>query len=86
MPNTTTLCDCVISYGELDSEWYGKYKNHKIEIVKHNVTEQEAKDWYGSIECLKRVQELEKLGREKFGDDYWMKWNVSYFWTLAHKD
>lgn len=64
MPNTT-LCDCVISYGELDPEWYGKYKNSKTEIVKHNVTEQEAKDWCGSVECLKRVQELEKLGREK---------------------
>ena len=80
------LCDCVISYGELDPERYGKYKNSKREIVKHNVTEQEAKDWYGSIERFKRVQELEKLGREKYGDDYWMKWKVSYFYTLAHKD
>ena len=85
MPNTA-LYDCVISYGELDPERYGKYKNSKIEIVKHNVTEQEAKDWYSSIERIKRVQELEKLGREKFGYDYWMKWNVSYFYTLAHKD
>lgn len=85
MPNTT-LYDCVISYGELDPERYGKYKSCQKEIVKHNVTEQEAKDWYGSIERFQRVQELEKLGREKFGDDYWMKWKVSYFWTLAHKD
>ena len=77
------LCDCVISYGELDPERHGKYKTSQREIVKHNVTEQEAKDWYGSIECIKRVLELEKLGREKFGEDYWMKWNVSYFWTIA---
>ena len=55
-------------------------------MAKHNVTEQEAKDWYGSPECMKRVYELEDLGREKFGEDHWMKWGVSYFWTIAAED
>ena len=51
--------------------------------VKHNVTQEEALAWHGSAECMKRVYELEDLGREKFGKDHWMKWNVSYFWTIA---
>ena len=81
------LFDCVITYGELDPDWYGHYKDgFKKEIVKHNVTQQEAQKWHGSWECLKRVRELELLGREKFGKDYWMKWNVSYFWTTAAKN
>ena len=35
---------------------------------------------------MKRVQELEDIGREKFGKDHWMKWGVSYFWTIAAED
>ena len=82
------LFDCMITYGELDPDWYGKYKEGTVgrEVVKHNVTQQEAMDWNGSCECLKRVRELELLGREKFGKDYWMKWNVSHFWTTASDD
>lgn len=81
------LFDCVITYGELDPKWYGHYKDgYKTEIVKHAVSQQEAQAWHGSLECLKRVQELERLGREKFGKDHWMKWDVSYFWTTAAKD
>ena len=81
------LFDCVITYGELDPKWYGHYKDrYKTEIIKHAVSQQEAQAWHGSAECMKRVQELEDLGREKFGKDYWMKWDVSYFWTTAAKD
>ena len=83
---TNELFDCVITYGDRDLDWYGKYKSCEKEIVKHNVTEQEAQDWCGSHECLNRVRELEDLGREKFGRDHWMKWGVSYFYTTAHKD
>lgn len=80
------LFDCVITYGELDLNWYGHYKDgFKTEIAKHNVTREEALAWHGSAECMKRVLELEDLGREKFGKDHWMKWNVSYFWTTAAK-
>jgi len=77
---------CIITAGELDPNWYGHYlKNdlYHLEVVKNNVTMAEAQEWHGSLECLKRVQELERLGREKFGKDYWMKWDVSYFWTTA---
>ena len=55
-------------------------------MVKHNVTREESLAWHGSAECMKRVYELEALGREKFGEDFWMKWGVSYFWTIAEKD
>ena len=82
------LFDCIITCGERDPERYGHYKEGTVirEVVKHNVEEQEAKDWYASPECMKRVYEFEDLGREKFGEDHWMKWSVSYFWTIAAED
>ena len=80
------LLDCMITCGEIDQEWYGHYKEGTVtrEVVKHNVTQEEALAWHGSPEWMKRVCELEELGREKFGEDYWRKWSVSYFWTTAH--
>ena len=80
------LFDCMITCGELDPEWYGHYKKDTVirEVVKHNVTQEEALAWHGSAECMKRVQEFEDIGRKKFGEDHWMKWGVSYFWTTAH--
>lgn len=83
------LFDCIISCGELDPKCYGKYlrnDHYKFEVVKHGVSEQEAKDWYGSAECMKRVHELEDYGKQVFGSDRWMKWRVSYFWTTSSKD
>ena len=82
------LFDCMITYGELDPERYGRYKEGAVvrETARRNVTMEEAMAWRGSPECMKRVQELERLGREKFGADYWMKWDVSYFWTTATED
>ena len=82
------LFDCMITAGERDPERSGHYKEGTVirEVVKHNVTEEEAKAWHGSTECMNRVYELENLGREKFGKDHWMKWSVSYFWTTAAKD
>ena len=79
------LFDCIITYGELDPEWYGHYKKDSViqEVAKHNVTQEEAQAWMHSAECMKRVQELEDLGREKFGKDCSMKWNVSYYWIIA---
>ena len=55
-------------------------------MVKHNVTKEEAQAWHGSAECMKKVWELEDLGREKFGKDHLMKWSMSYFWTIATED
>ena len=80
------LFDCIITCGELDPDWYGHYKEGTVtrEVVKHNVTQEEALAWHGSYGCMKRVQEFVELGRDKFGEDHWMKWSVSYFWTTAH--
>lgn len=81
--------DCIISSGENDPNHYGKYLDNELrvcEVVKHNVTQEEVDKWLGSIECIKRVQELEEIGRKKFGRDYWMKYSVNFFYTLAHKD
>ena len=57
-----------------------------MEVVKHNVTQEEVDKWRCSIECIKRVQELEEIGRKKFGRDYWMKYSVNFYYTTAHKD
>lgn len=83
------LFDCIITYGERDPNRYGHYKKdaYTREVVKHNVTAEEAKAWHGSFECMNRVHELETLGREKLGKrGYWERWNVSYYWTTAKKD
>ena len=79
------LFDCIITYGELDPKWPCHYKEGAFiqEVVKHNATEEEATAWHGSAECMKRVHELEDLGREKFGKDYHKRWHVSYYWTNA---
>ena len=79
------LFDCIITCGERDPERYGHYKEGTAikEVVKHNVTQEEAQAWHGSAECIKRVQELVTIGREKFGKDLWMKWDVNFFWTIA---
>ena len=57
-----------------------------IEVVKHNVTGEEAQEWLKSRERLERVFELERIGREKFGCDSWMKYSVNSYFTRAHKD
>ena len=85
----TVRFDCIISAGERDPNRYGKYRDNEMrvmEVVKHNVTEKEAKEWLNSMERLKRVLELEEIFRKKFGPDYWMKYSVNYYFTLAHND
>ena len=32
--NRKELFDCIITYGELDPDWYGKYKSYEKEVVK----------------------------------------------------
>ena len=80
--------DCIITCGERDPERYGHYKEGTVirEVVKHNVTQEEASEWHSSPECIKRVHELVTIGREKFGKDLWLKWDVNFFWTIAAKD
>ena len=82
------LFDCIITCGERDPKWYGHYKEGTVirEVVKHNVSLEEAQEWHGSAECIKRVQELVTIAREKFGEDLWMKWDVNFFLTIAAKE
>ena len=85
----TNRFDCIISAGEIDPNHYGKFLDNElrvIEVVKHNVTGEEAQEWLKSTERFKRVFELERIGREKFGFDSWMKYDVNSYFTLAHKD
>lgn len=82
------LVDCMITAGELDLNWHGHYLDnelHVCEVAKHNVPYSKFLEWSNSSECQKRVQELEEIGRKKFGDDYWMKYRVCHFCTSPHK-
>jgi hypothetical protein len=81
--------DCIISAGEGDPNRYGKFLDNEmrvLEVVKHNVTQEEVNEWLQSTDRIKRIQELEEVGRKKFGRDYWMKYSVNSYFTLAHKD
>ena len=83
------LVDCMITAGELDPNWYGHFLDNElrvVEVAKHNVPYSEFQNWVGSPEMWKRVRELENIGREKFGPDYYMKYSVCYFCTSPHKD
>ena len=83
------MVDCMITAGELDPNWYGHFLNNDLrvsEVAKHNVPYSEFLEWKYSAECLNRLQELEEIGRKRFGDDYWLKYKVCYFCTSPHKD
>jgi hypothetical protein len=83
------LFDCVISAGELDPNWYGHYLDNEMythEIVKHNVTEQEAKEWWSSNERMQKVRELENNAKEKLSEERWYRYKVSYYYTKASND
>ena len=83
------LVDCVITAGESDPDHYGKWLDNDLrhhEVAKHNVPYSEFLKWMDSPERWKRVQELEKIGKDRFGKDYWMKYQVCCFCTTPHKD
>lgn len=83
------LVDCVITAGEFDPKWRGHFLDNELhvhEVAKHNVPYSKFLEWSGSYECQKRIQELEEIGRKKFGNDYWMKYRVCHFCTSPHKD
>ena len=81
--------DCIISAGEKDPNRYGEYLDNELrvyEVVKHNVTGEEAQKWLKSRERLERVFELERIGREKLGCNNWTKYSVTSYFALAHND
>ena len=82
--NDDFMVNCVISAGELDPKWRGHYLNNELrvfEIVKHNVPYSEFLNWSRSEECWKRIKELEQIGRDKFGEDYCVRYSVCHFCT-----
>ena len=85
----TVRFDCIIEAGEIDTECYGEYLDNDLrvyEVVKHNVTGEEALEWLKSTGRSKRVFELQEIGRKKLGYDYVLKYSVDCYYTLAHKD
>jgi len=83
------MVNCVITAGEDDPNRYGKWLDNDLrhfEIVKHNVPYSEFLEWMNSVERWNRVRELEKIAEEKLGKDYWTKYNVCCFCTIASKD
>ena len=83
------LVDCMITAGESDPNWYGHWLDNDLrhyEIVKHNVPYSEFLKWMESPERWQRVKELEQIGKDRFGKDWWMKYQVCCFCTSPHKD
>ena len=83
------LFDCVISAGELDPNWYGHYLDNEMythEVVKHNVTEREAREWWGSPECMEKVWQIEDNAKAVLPKERWYRYKVSYYYTRASKD
>ena len=80
--------DCIFQAGELDKSGYSFLDNDLkvFEVAKHNVPYSEFKKWKESPEFWKRKQELEDIGRKRFGEDYWMKYRVCHFCTSPFKD
>ena len=80
--------NCVIQAGELDKSGYRYIKNdlYLCEVVKHNVKYSEFLEWVASSDRLKREQELYRKAKERFGDDYLMKYMVCAFCTLPSKE
>jgi len=79
------LVDCMISAGELDESGYKFLDNdlRVLEVARHNVPYSEFEEWEVSPEFRKRMRELERIGRERFGQDYWMKYHVCHFCTRS---
>ena len=89
MPKEDYLVDCIITAGELDPNRYGHFLDNDLlvkEVVMHNVPYSRFLEWSGSYECMKRIRELEEIGRNRFGEDHWIKYSVCHFCTSPHKD
>ena len=86
--NKDFMVDCMITAGELDKSGYRFLDNDLkvVEVAKHNVPYSEFLEWIDSEECRKRIRELEQIGRDRFCEDYWMKYRVCHFCTSPSKD
>jgi hypothetical protein len=83
------LVDCIITAGESDPDHYGKWLDNDLrhyEVAKHNVPYSKFQEWMLSNERWNRVRDLEKIGKDRFGEDYWMKYKVCCFCTSSNKD
>ena len=82
------LVDCMITAGELDKTGHYFLDNDlKVtEVAKHNIPYSKFNEWMISPERWKRVRELEQIGKDRFGEDWWMKYEVCSFCTSPHKD
>ena len=86
MADKEELFDCIISAGELDDSGNLFLDNdlRVLETAKRGVTYIQFKEWELSPEYWKRKRELERIGRARFGEQYWMKYQVCHYCTV-HK-
>ena len=87
--NEDFIVDCIITAGESDPDHYGKWLDNDLryhEVAKHNVPYSEFLRWMDSTERWERVKALEKIGRDRLGKDYWMKYRVCCFCTSPSED
>ena len=83
------MVDCIITAGESDPDHYGKWLDNDLrhyEVAKHNVPYSEYQRWMCSTERWERVKSLEKIGQDRLGKDYWMKYWVCCFCTSPSED
>jgi len=82
------LVDCVITAGELDDGGY-RFKDNDLnvfETVKHNVPYSEFERRISSPERFSRERELYAKAKERFGETYWIKYEVCCFCTSPSKE
>ena len=82
------LVDCVMQSGELDESGYHFKSNelYCVEVVKHNVPHSEFLRWINSDERWNKQRALEEKARERWGEEFWMHYEVCCFCTLPAKD
>ena len=82
------LVDVIMTAGELTDDGY-HFKDNDLKfkkVLKHNVPYSKFDDVRLSAERCSIQKELETKARERFGKEYWMKYQVCVFCTSASKD
>lgn len=82
------LVDFIVTAGELTDDGYN-FKDNDLKfkkVLKHSIPYSKYEEVLLSSERWLLQKELEAKARERFGEEYWMKYQVCVFCTTASKD
>lgn len=82
------LIDFIVSAGELTDDGF-HFKDNDLrfkKVLKHSIPYSKFEDALLSSERWRIQKELEAKARERFGVEYWMKYQVCFFCTSAAED